>query len=1417
MSMITIKSSLGVTKATSYDYDYSGTHMEERKVTVSIQSPIKIDFAIGDYVDFAIDSEPSIIERFYLQSIPVGNRVYNSEMISYTAVFWWVGYELKNVIFKDYVEGFESETAYNRNTAEVYFYGNVENLMSRIMANMSRIYPGAWAYEIYFGLYPLETFKDVAIENTNCFEALKYVNTLFGLEWKIDGINRSIQIGNPPIPIEYNGDVYQFEFGKDKGLCEITRVQNDQQIVTRVTAYGGTRNIPTDYRTGVSGHDYSPRLRLPDPGYIDSAYASVYGIREGIYINDNIYPSITGLDNTIKAFDPIIDKPTTSTPQYETVVVTPAWTEHKLMYFPFLTPTWVDIEHPAETKQVLIPQLPESTYTQFTVYIPDLGFDINDQDIISPVDAKMSFTTGNFIGIEFKILQYSKYLTIINGVSTWDNGSGQKWYKVVLEREVNDANYVLPNATITPAVGDEFVLLDIYIPNEYIAAAEAKLAEDATAWLAQNDHTPKAYSIRVTEEFVKKYAGIDYYLKESNAVKIKDDILGADETVLIQGITISHKANMPFPTYDLVISDTPIKGVIGTIQNQLKNATIGLAATKTSTENTITNILKSAKIFRESITDTNGQILGGEIQPQSIQPEALSVELRSSNYVIQAIFTVNFEGDVNSANGSVGSLFHKDVDIVWGGIFDSEHRIWTIPSATTFTLESGVLYHVYVKCSLIDGSASWIVSPTQLSVFYEPDYYYFEWGTVLPPIAGSRYTQTSYGSTYVTHNPVTINPSSAALASIDPNTQVLTINEQGGADIVAGNGMDFTTNAAVTLGLPSEVNSSSVNEVTTTSHTHKLGNISPDNVVNGSPVKYGALYNRYAATDIRNIANTGWSVPTNSQLIILQNYLGGNSIAGGKLKETGLTYWQTPNTDATNSANFNSRGSGHRHPISNFRYELQYHDFWNTDNFGAGYGGHWYVVYNSGSIFGAATPSFASAGLSIRLIKDSTTLTHGQSGTYTGNDGKIYRTICIGAQEWLADNLNETKYRNGDYIHGYENGTYTPISNASWAALTTEAMCYYNDNEAYGGGETPLSSIILDLQSKSHSPVTIASGSTSRASIDANQILTITEVVDDEAYSSSWDGQTTEAPSKNAVFDKIDSMEMVQYHPSTMTVLHGTLSSGTVADLAAVGGTDVNIQELSGANPLQVTFAFSGVKRMTSFVFYGDYNGGASHVVWIEAYNYLTSTWDFFGEFGNSTTKQWYQFSIFQPTKYISSGAVQVRLTHQGTGIATHNLILDYVDVNYGGGGGGTNVEASTVSFTPTGNISATNVQAAIAELDNEKIKIGDWYEDIAFEFCDVVAGTAKTYTLDISATFAYNIISAFLETDSGTLTGVAVKIGSTAVTSLSSVTVDTAVDETTATGANSVAIGNRVYISTSTGYTGTPTLLRGKLKIQRT
>lgn len=214
-------------------------------------------------------------------------------------------------------------------------------------------------------------------------------------------------------------------------------------------------------------------------------------------------------------------------------------------------------------------------------------------------------------------------------------------------------------------------------------------------------------------------------------------------------------------------------------------------------------------------------------------------------------------------------------------------------------------------------------------------------------------------------------------------------------------------------------------------------------------IKYGALYNWYVGTDSRNISNTGWHVPTTSEHGTLNTYAGGSFIAGGKLKETGLLHWDTPNTGATNEYGFNFRGNGDRTGNGIFENKNIQGYIWASTQAISTTGHYLSCFYNTTSTSGAPGSGASldkKRGHGIRLVKDSTTLTHGQTGTYIGNDGKIYRTICIGTQEWLADNLAETKFRNGDYIHGYEGGVYTPISNANWAALTTEGMCFYNDD-----------------------------------------------------------------------------------------------------------------------------------------------------------------------------------------------------------------------------------------------------------------------------------------------------------------------------------------------------------------------------------
>ena len=216
-------------------------------------------------------------------------------------------------------------------------------------------------------------------------------------------------------------------------------------------------------------------------------------------------------------------------------------------------------------------------------------------------------------------------------------------------------------------------------------------------------------------------------------------------------------------------------------------------------------------------------------------------------------------------------------------------------------------------------------------------------------------------------------------------------------------------------------------------------------------LKFGLLYNWYVTTDPRNIANVGWHVSTVQNLwdLMLAVDPDGDfpvppNDAGGKFKEIGLTYWNDPNVGATNEAGFNARGAGERDGTTGiFGYLKDAVYFWTNEEIGDNGILSW--ISGLDSMFMLSKPGGGwqidnkKTGKSIRPIKDSTTLSHGQTGIYIGNDGKVYPTICIGTQECLAENLAETKYRNGDLIPEI-------TDNATWAGLTTGALCAYEND-----------------------------------------------------------------------------------------------------------------------------------------------------------------------------------------------------------------------------------------------------------------------------------------------------------------------------------------------------------------------------------
>jgi uncharacterized protein (TIGR02145 family) len=137
---------------------------------------------------------------------------------------------------------------------------------------------------------------------------------------------------------------------------------------------------------------------------------------------------------------------------------------------------------------------------------------------------------------------------------------------------------------------------------------------------------------------------------------------------------------------------------------------------------------------------------------------------------------------------------------------------------------------------------------------------------------------------------------------------------------------------------------------------------------NGNDSLYGKLYNWYAMTDARGLCPIGYHVATTSDFGTLISYLGGSSFAGGKMKETGLAHWQSPNTSATNSSGFTALPAGSR--INNGTYFSfgSYAYFWAVDsNTPPGFT-IYQVDYNTGAISSYQTVD--KAGVSIRCVND---------------------------------------------------------------------------------------------------------------------------------------------------------------------------------------------------------------------------------------------------------------------------------------------------------------------------------------------------------------------------------------------------------------------------------------------------------------
>ena len=134
---------------------------------------------------------------------------------------------------------------------------------------------------------------------------------------------------------------------------------------------------------------------------------------------------------------------------------------------------------------------------------------------------------------------------------------------------------------------------------------------------------------------------------------------------------------------------------------------------------------------------------------------------------------------------------------------------------------------------------------------------------------------------------------------------------------------------------------------------------------------YGRLYDWETAL---GICPSGWHLPSNKEWQALDGFLGGFSVAGGKMKstgtiQTGTGLWNDPNTGATNESKFTGLPAGDRHYFyGSFENLSNLAAFWSSSEYSSSNAFMWYLVNYAPSL--PKGDYEKTMGISVRCVKD---------------------------------------------------------------------------------------------------------------------------------------------------------------------------------------------------------------------------------------------------------------------------------------------------------------------------------------------------------------------------------------------------------------------------------------------------------------
>lgn len=352
------------------------------------------------------------------------------------------------------------------------------------------------------------------------------------------------------------------------------------------------------------------------------------------------------------------------------------------------------------------------------IFDTDLDFNINDQ-LMEGVTAQVVFKSGALGGNTFDIDNY-------NSITQ----------KITLVANVDENDYTLPNDVVKAAVGDEYTIVGIKMPQTYIDAVEAELLVKTQESLDKNCVPQVIYEVTTDEKYFRQNA---VTINAGDIFKITDVALGIDldqRAAKIQypllhpkRITLTIADFVPFNVQDATRADLK--------DNKVYTRNID----KRSIENTRKMAINQRNL-KNQIFDTGGYFDTDRIKPLSIDTSHLSVGQKSQDF---NLLNVSIQTNITNANDlqiSAGQLVHNAIEISLG-------YIWELPQLNISTLVSASSYYVYAKCSKNSLTGTWHVSNQQKEVESESGYYLFLLGVLYPEQDDKRDFYFTKGMTYI--------------------------------------------------------------------------------------------------------------------------------------------------------------------------------------------------------------------------------------------------------------------------------------------------------------------------------------------------------------------------------------------------------------------------------------------------------------------------------------------------------------------------------------------------------------------------------------------------------------------------------------------------------------------------------------------